>query len=93
MGDGEFGLRAYLKGFKSINNPKAERLHLKVSSGGLREMGSWDGFRSTVFLLPIPSVLYFFRRYWGTKSALIFIPDYSIFFISLYFKGKLIGIY
>ncbi len=31
MGDGEFGLRAYLSGFKCISNPYAKRLHLKVN--------------------------------------------------------------
>ena len=46
MGDGEFGLRAYLAGYKNVSNPFAKRLHLKVSSGGLRQMGSWDGFPS-----------------------------------------------
>jgi len=72
MGDAEFGLRAYLAGFSNISNPYAKRLHLKVSTGGLREMGSWDAFRpSNVFSpRPIPSVLYFFRRYFGNKNAL-----------------------
>ena len=71
MGDGEFGLRAYLEGFKNISNPHAKRLHLKVGSGGLREMGSWDGFRPKKWLdpRPIPSVLYLFRKYFGNKSA------------------------
>ena len=73
MGDGEFGLRAYLHGFKNISNPKAKRLHLKVDSGGLREMGSWDAFRTSNLFKPrpIPSVLYFFRRYFGNKQALL----------------------
>lgn len=71
MGDGEFGLRAYLEGFKNISNPHAKRLHLKVGSGGLREMGSWDGFRPKKWLdpRPIPSVLYLFRKYFGDKAA------------------------
>ena len=71
MGDGEFGLRAYLHGFLNVSNPFAQRLHLKVGSGGLREMGSWDGFRtSNIFSpRPIPSVLYFFRRYFGASAA------------------------
>ena len=65
MGDGEFGFRAYINGFKSISNPKAHRIHLKVSSGGLREMGSWDGFRPTKWFAPkpVPSVLYLFKKY------------------------------
>lgn len=66
MGDGEFGLRAYLAGFKSISNPNAKRLHLKIGTGGLRQMGSWDAFRPKKFFAPrpIPSVLYYFRKYY-----------------------------
>ena len=71
MGDGEFGLRAYLNSFKNISNPHAKRLHLKVNSGGLREMGSWDAFRTKKWLSPrpIPSVLYLFRKYFGNKLS------------------------
>lgn len=65
MGDGEFGYRAYLNGFKSISNPNASRVHLKVSSGGLREMGSWDGFRPKKWFAPkpVPSVIYLYKKY------------------------------
>ena len=65
MGDGEFGLRAYLAGFKSISHPYAKRLHLKVGTGGLRQMGSWDAFRPKKYLAPrpIPSVAYFYKKY------------------------------
>ncbi|MEO8774588.1 MAG: glycosyltransferase family A protein [Gelidibacter sp.] len=71
MGDGEFGLRAYSYGFLNVSNPYAKRLHLKVDSGGLREMGSWDAFRTENWLAPrpIPSVLYFYRTYFGNKAA------------------------
>ncbi len=71
MGDGEFGLRAYLNGFLNISNPYAERLHLKATEGGLREIGSWDALRPKKWFepRPIPSVLYFFRRYYGDKST------------------------
>lgn len=71
MGDGEYGLRAYLKGYLNVSNPYAKRLHLKVASGGLREMGSWDAFRTKKWFAPrpIPSVLYFYRSYFGTKAA------------------------
>jgi len=71
MGDGEFGLRAYLAGYKNISNPYAKRLHLKVGSGGLRQMGSWDGFRPKKWLdpRPIPSVVYLFRKYHGNRAA------------------------
>jgi hypothetical protein len=76
MGDGEYGMRLYLEGYLNISNPYAKRIHLKVSSGGLREMGSWDAFRPKKLLAPrpVPSVLYLFRRYFGNKSAL-----YTIF--------------
>ena len=71
MGDGEFGLRAYLHGFLNVSNPYAKRLHLKVDSGGLREVGSWDAFRTSKWFAPrpIPSVLYFYRSYFGNKAA------------------------
>lgn len=71
LGDGEFGLRAYLNGFVSISNPFAERLHLKADSGGLRQMGSWDAFRPTSWWAPrpVPSVLYLLRRYYGNAVA------------------------
>ncbi len=72
MGDGEFGLRAYLAGFKNISNPLAKRIHLKVSEGGLRQMGSWDSWRPKKFFAPrpIPSVLYLIRKYFGTQAAI-----------------------
>lgn len=75
MGDGEFGLRAYLNGFKNISNPLAKRLHLKVAQGGLRQMGSWDAWRPKKLLAPrpVPSVLYLSRSYFGTKKALLWI--------------------
>jgi glycosyltransferase involved in cell wall biosynthesis len=71
MGDGEFGLRAYLNGFKCISNPEASCIDVKAEVGGLREMGSWDAFRTNKWFAPrpIPSVLYFFRTYFGNKAA------------------------
>lgn len=71
MGDGEYGMRIYLNGFLNISNPYAKRLHLKVSTGGLRQMGSWDAFRTQTLFepRPIPSVLYFYRRYFGNSRA------------------------
>ena len=65
MGDGEFGIRAYLNGYRSVSNPKAARVHLKVSDGGLREMGSWDGFRPKKWFAPkpIPSVVFLYKKY------------------------------
>lgn len=71
MGDGEFGLRAYLSGIRSISNPQAFALDVKASQGGLRQMGSWDSFRPTSVLAPrpVPSVLYLLRRYFGNTIA------------------------
>ncbi|MCK7589886.1 glycosyltransferase [Subsaxibacter sp. CAU 1640] len=73
MGDGEFGLRSYLSDMLNISNPFAERLHLKAIDGGLREMGSWDALRPKNLFAPrpIPSVLYFYRNYFGNKLALL----------------------
>ncbi|MDR6966999.1 glycosyltransferase involved in cell wall biosynthesis [Flavobacterium arsenatis] len=90
MGDGEFGLRAYLAGYKNISNPKAKRIHLKVSQGGLRQMGSWDELRPKKIFAsrPIPSVLYLFRKYFGNKNAFqegIKMASYS--FIPYKYKG------
>jgi len=71
MGDGEFGLRVYKAGFINVSNPLARRIHLKVDSGGLREMGSWDAFRTKKWFAPrpIPSVLYFFRSNFGNSAS------------------------
>lgn len=65
MGDAEFSYRAYINGIRSISNPKASRIHLKVKEGGLREMGSWDGFRPKKWFAPkpIPSVIYLYKKY------------------------------
>jgi hypothetical protein len=73
MGDGEFGLRAYLHGIKSISNPFASCIDVKAPSGGLRQMGSWDAFRPKKWFSPrpLPSVLYFFRRYFGNKQTFL----------------------
>ncbi len=75
MGDAEFGLRAYLSGFKNVSNPKAKRIHLKVPEGGLRQMGSWDAFRPSSILAPrpVPSVLYLVRKYFGSRAARLLI--------------------
>lgn len=71
QGDGEFGLRAYLCGTKNVSNPRAKRIHLKVATGGLRQMGSWDGLRPTKLFAPrpIPSILYLERKYFGNAAA------------------------
>lgn len=71
MGDGEFGMRIYLSGNKSISNPLASCIDVKAGTGGLRQMGSWDAFRPKSWLAPrpIPSVLYYFRKYFGNHRA------------------------
>lgn len=71
MGDGEFGLRAYLSGFRSISHPHAKRIHLKIGTGGLRQMGSWDAFRPKKFFSPrpVPSVLYLYRKYFPKEHV------------------------
>ncbi len=78
QGDGEFGLRCYLFGLLNISNPLAERIHLKVSDGGLRQMGSWDGFRPKKLFAPrpIPSVLYFSRKYFGNHLSWLMLLFY-----------------
>ena len=66
MGDGEFGIRAYLHGLKSVSNPYAKRIHLKVAAGGLREIGHWDGFRPKKWFAPkpLPSVVYLYKKHY-----------------------------
>ena len=73
MGDAEFGLRSHINGKVNISNPAAQRLHLKVNKGGLRQMGSWDAYRpkNAFAPRPIPSVLYLFRTYFGRRSAIL----------------------
>lgn len=73
MGDGEFGLRCYVKNFKSVSNPFAYCLDVKAPVGGLRQMGSWDAFRPKKWFSPrpIPSVLYLYRRYYGNKRTFL----------------------
>src|SRR5690606_12856606 len=71
MGDGEFGLRVYLGGMLSVSNPYASCIDVKAGTGGLRELGSWDAFRPSNFFAPrpIPSVLYYYRTYYGDRAA------------------------
>jgi glycosyltransferase involved in cell wall biosynthesis len=73
MGDGEFGLRSYLAGFLSVSTPYASCEDVKAPTGGLRQMGSWDAFRPKSFWSPrpIPSVLYFYRKYFGAKATIL----------------------
>jgi len=73
MGDGEFGLRAYLYGVTSINNPKAYCIDVKALTGGFRDFGSWDAFRSKKLFAPkpVPSVLYLTRKYYGNSVAIL----------------------
>ena len=73
MGDGEFGTRCYLAGKLAISNPLSSCIDIKAATGGLREMGSWDSWRpKSIFSpRPIPSVLYYSRKYWGNKLSII----------------------
>jgi glycosyltransferase involved in cell wall biosynthesis len=89
MGDGEFGLRALLAGFQVVSNPYAKRIHLKVETGGLRQMGSWDAIRpKNIFSpRPIPSVLYFFRKYFGKEATIYFLIQ-NITFSYIPYKWK-----
>ena len=75
MGDGEFGMRCYMAGLKNISNCNAKRVHLKVSQGGLRQMGSWDGWRPKKLFgpRPVPSVLYYSRKYFGSQLSIAYI--------------------
>jgi glycosyltransferase involved in cell wall biosynthesis len=75
MGDSEFGIRALLGGISIISNPYAKRIHLKVETGGLRQMGSWDAVRpeSLFSPRPVPSVLYLIRKYHGNKEAFLYL--------------------
>ena len=86
MGDAEFGLRAYQTGFLSISNPEARGIHLKIDKGGLRQMGSWDGLRPTKIISPrpIPSVLYFSRKYFGTQKSLKYLLVNIPFSLTIY---------
>lgn len=72
MGDGEFGLRMYLNGFKSISNPLAYCIDVKAPEGGLRiGGGSWDAWRPKKWTdpRPVPSVLYLSRKYYGDQAS------------------------
>jgi glycosyltransferase involved in cell wall biosynthesis len=91
MGDGEFGLRLYLTGYKCISNPKAFCVDIKAPAGGLRQIGSWDAWRPKGLFAPrpIPSVLYLSRKYFGLKSSiweiLLNVPST---FVPYKFKGN-----
>jgi glycosyltransferase involved in cell wall biosynthesis len=75
MGDSEFGLRSLLGGFNIISNPYSKRIHLKVETGGLRQMGSWDALRPKSLFAPrpVPSVLYLIRKYHGNQEAVYYL--------------------
>jgi glycosyltransferase involved in cell wall biosynthesis len=75
MGDAEFGLRSLLGGFNIVSNPFAKRIHLKVETGGLRQMGSWDALRPRSLFAPrpVPSVLYLIRKYYGNLEAIFYL--------------------
>lgn len=90
MGDGEFGLRLYINGYKLISNPLAYCIDVKAPEGGLRVAGgSWDAWRPKKWNhpRPVPSVLYFTRKYFGNKLAILFIiPSVAPSIIPYQFK-------
>jgi glycosyltransferase involved in cell wall biosynthesis len=91
MGDSEFGIRSLLGGFLIVANPFAKRIHLKVETGGLRQMGSWDAVRpnNLVAPRPIPSVLYLIRKYHSVNEAILYlIKNIPQSYIPYKFKGK-----
>lgn len=75
-GDGEFGLRLYVNGFKLVSNPIAYCIDVKAPAGGLRiKGGSWDAWRPKKWNAPrpVPSVLYLSRKYFGNKLSVLMI--------------------
>jgi glycosyltransferase involved in cell wall biosynthesis len=74
MGDGEFGLRCFLNGYRLIQNPLAYCEDVKAPVGGLRDFGSWDSFRVKGLFTPrpVPSVFYFVRYYFGATCAVFY---------------------
>jgi glycosyltransferase involved in cell wall biosynthesis len=89
MGDGEFGLRALIKGLKSVSNPYSYCVDIKAPTGGLRQMGSWDSLRPTKLFAPrpVPSVLYMARKYFGNSAAKFYlIQNIPFSFIPYKFK-------
>lgn len=91
MGDGEFGLRALLAGFRVISNPIAFIIDVKAPTGGLRQMGSWDAMRPKNILAPrpIPSVLYLIRKYHSAHEAFLYlIKNIPQSYIPYKFKGN-----
>jgi glycosyltransferase involved in cell wall biosynthesis len=91
MGDSEFGIRSLLSGFLIVANPFAKRVHLKVETGGLRQMGSWDAVRPKYLLAPrpIPSVLYLIRKYHGMIEVILYlIKNIPQSYIPYKFKGN-----
>jgi glycosyltransferase involved in cell wall biosynthesis len=78
--DSDLGFRALLNGFVILHNPRALRVHLKASTGGLRQFGSIDGFKiNRVFSAkPHPSVFLYSWFYFGIKTL------FYEFFISIY---------
>jgi glycosyltransferase involved in cell wall biosynthesis len=94
MGDSEFGIRSLLGGYLVIFNPLAKRTHLKVETGGLRQMGSWDALRPKNILAarPIPSVLYLIRKYHNSHEAILYlIKNIPQAYVPYKFKGNKIA--
>jgi glycosyltransferase involved in cell wall biosynthesis len=97
MGDGEFGIRSYLHGLRSISNHKAQRIHLKADSGGLRDMSGWDGFRPkrTFAPKPVPSVTFLYYKYFSSTLARhVILKGMLLSNVSYKYKGssKMLGL-
>ena len=94
MGDGEFGARCIKNGMLLISNPKAFCEDMKATSGGFRQIGISDAYRSRRIFAsrPIPSVLYLYRKYWGDNAAILKLIQAIPFSLTPYrLKGKKIG--
>ena len=74
-GDRDFGIRALVCGFKAVSNPLVFCKDIKAGSGGLREMGLWDSFRSSSLLSPrpAPSILYSAIKHFGVRPAALYV--------------------
>jgi glycosyltransferase involved in cell wall biosynthesis len=74
MGDGEFGIRCFLNGYRLIQNPMSNCVDLKANTGGLRQMGAWDAIHNIGIFKPkpIPSSLYFARKHFDKNTAFIY---------------------
>lgn len=69
-GDGDWGMRAYLAGYKNVLNEKAFCVDRKAETGGLRTVKSWSGYRTSGLGIPSPGVFYFLLKYYEMGNIL-----------------------